>query len=734
MGNVKFYAGANVLSIDGSTTHNYTSIKLNGAELLHGENIKEALDGFVGGTVSAIVQDSDTVDLSGKGTSSDRIRGVISQPLAGENTRGISTISTSHESDDKDKAVAIGALNELRKLAIGYTLKTITVNGNPLDRNIQLTKSTFGLDDVNNTNDMEKSISDEQQTRLDGKSPSSHRHNAGGNFLPLGGLNTIGRLRYVTDKTQSHPQGAAVPNTLYSIATELSNIRNDATRKMPIDAFNIRKWEANGNIVVTNDWTLTFPADAVMFVNQKELKFSDRTVTINEVAGSRTWHAYVYVNGDFPEYQVVANRIIDPNYYYLGEFTSNGSSIVSPVAFDPATSFGDFRELEEHNASPAPHKLSPTPTPADIGLDKIRQNWYLFRNITPATPRAIMNEWDWFSGVPGLEITADNGVEMSYPISCVGGFYIPDNDATMFKQLNEYITDPNFVNSRGIGPWWTVDLEHGHGVYILLGQSNNNILVLATNTGRFHLLTYTSSGVATEWQSTLQLTNLPGYNWNGYGCAVGVHSGELIDNDGLTRKAKFIHFGGYSVGLDFVDITTMNISEFEPNRTVAGNLFDSASTEIKNKIIACFNSSILGLGIHADNTGFGATVHHIDFDIGDEGDAYVSAAAAVDINAAGRQYTVSVVTTTELDFTLPLPPGCSKYIVTNNLPDATLIDGIDIKVVNPRESIVIDPKLARYEGGAVYRGGYKIEADSSSGPLTRTWNRTIYMHAIKSFG
>ena len=323
---------------------------------------------------------------------------------------------------------------------------------------------------------------------------------------------------------------------------------------------------------------------------------------------------------------------------------------------------------------------------------------------------------------------------MSNSVSSVGGFYIPDNDTLLFKQLNEYIKDPNYVYSRGIGPWWTVDIDRGLGVYVLLGQSNNSILVLSTSTGYFHLLTYTNSGVATEWKSTHQLSNLPGYNWNGYGCAVGLHSGELIDNDGVTRKAKFVHFGGYSVCLEFVDITLMNISDFSPNRNVVANLFDDASTEIKNKIIACFNSSILGLGIHSNLDGFSSTIHHIDFDIGGEGDAYVSAAAAVDINAAGRQYTVSTITTEELDFTLPLPPGCSKYIVTNNLPDATLVDGIDIKVVNPRENIVIDPKQTRYEGGAVYRGGYKIESDGPTGPLTRTWDRTIYMHAIKSFG
>lgn len=720
MSTVTYKAGKNALQVIGSNTHNYTSLKFNGSDVLTGYDIEEALSGFVGGVAAIVKRNTASVSLYGKGTKSDPIYGDISINSATVDTVGITKIPAVINSA-KDTGVAIKAVNDLLQEVNGKALKSVTINGYTLDENIVLTRADFGLTAINNTADLDKPISIEQQQALDSKIEISHRHNVGGEYLPVGSKTTLGRLKLTADPAVSDPNTATTPKALKLISEKLSTVRTLASTKMPIDVMNVRKWEARGT-VTKDGWTLKLPPDAVIYANQQELKFSDYELAIAQVPNA-TFHLYAYVDGDFPEYIAVQTKLRDLKYYYIGEFTTNASGIANIPVWNPATSFGNFRELEEHLAAAKPHKLSPVPSPADIGLDKIRKNWYMYEHITPGVPRAVMG-WRG-KGLGEFTVSDDNGLAFSK----VNGYWsmngpIPCYDALFYASVKKYLKSDAVDEARATGCWWS--WKGDTAPRVVVGAVDNLSLELRLRDGKFVLM----EGSNEIYTSYLSLPTSM-MMWVGAGTVFSSLIGDIKFTD-VQRPARYIFLGTLAIILEKLSATEFNVhTALNGNIDNMGNLFSDATAEQMSKINSLFDSDKIGFSLESDGV-----LHDVDYEVGPNANGYVSALAAVDVKTGQKPYSITTIDSDQYITEIPLPPGYAEYFVTLNMPEER-VDGLDIKIegeVATGSSLHIQPKFQRYEYGIDLRAGYKIEADTNNGPLTRPWPKKINVHCIKSYG
>jgi hypothetical protein len=170
-------AAENMLTVHstGQATDDESCV-FNGFYLIHVGNMEDFVPPPEYEDTILHVKTSDTIHLSGRGIESSPLTGYVFYPIATLTSEGIFRLSHSIFSDSVKLASSEYAVGELKRLADKYVDDTVKVSGKRLNKDITLTKSDFGLGNVDNTAPNEKVASDAFKDAASEYAESDHKH------------------------------------------------------------------------------------------------------------------------------------------------------------------------------------------------------------------------------------------------------------------------------------------------------------------------------------------------------------------------------------------------------------------------------------------------------------------------------------------------------------------------------------------------------------------------------
>lgn len=189
-------AGSNVLEIrSNGVTINTDSLLYNGSVVIHTGNVKRLMVA-VNNTIYFIsVVDGANTRVTGNGTPSNPLTIDGNLPVASTSVRGETTI-TKTVNTNNSKAIASTELAKITAEVNTKLDKGVLLNGHPVKDSPTLTATDINLGEVDNTNDLEKPISDPQQSLLDTYAEGSHSHSSEDIYIPLASATQVGYGTY----------------------------------------------------------------------------------------------------------------------------------------------------------------------------------------------------------------------------------------------------------------------------------------------------------------------------------------------------------------------------------------------------------------------------------------------------------------------------------------------------------------------------------------------------------
>lgn len=438
---VYLQAGNNVLRVRSSgAALNNDYLTYNDKVVIHVGNLKQYLGTLNFGTVHVTVVNSATGAWTGIGTAADPLKLSPIIPDASTTVAGSAKLSVATNSTAENAFAVSKALADVMAGLTGYVPVTTTVNGYPLSANITLTKANFGLSLVDNTSDLAKPISTEQQAALDEKSPTDHTHSW--NTTSLTAMSTLeaGVAMLATTRTEVTYNKAAAPSLLkvafdyytsmYSVVhnTLLQRGSISMIHYIPdgiIDYPRVTQTATGGDIILDGNgdpvlengeytytpivlvdvqpdswWVVTLPAGR-LYANGMLYVVVPTTLDLEALFGTapanRTWYIHITADNDaIAKYSIETSILTDTkNRLYVGKLMSSATQ-VSTDTLTRRVSFGMFQELKDHiNATSGVH-VYPGDASALVGLDLV-ENYPLQHYAHQFSPLSIVKTWKHFS-------------------------------------------------------------------------------------------------------------------------------------------------------------------------------------------------------------------------------------------------------------------------------------------------------------------------------------------------
>jgi hypothetical protein len=272
--NVTMQAGNNVLEIVSTgNNYQYDTIKYNGHQLLHVENVREMLKKLGGTGMRVVSENTDTVDITGSSRPDNKLEAHAKYVTATLTKRGVIKLSDDPDSKSIATAPTPKVLYMLRERLGGRVKDSQTINGYPIRDGMSFDKTDIYLDKVDNTADKDKPISIKQQEYLDQFSKKGHVHDLKDMDMDVADEDTWGIFRIADDieevKTGST---AASPYVITQIDEQISNAEDSLRGLMPASAIDLSYWSAPSGIPYTG-FTFEIGSDCVFYKN--EIMYSD---------------------------------------------------------------------------------------------------------------------------------------------------------------------------------------------------------------------------------------------------------------------------------------------------------------------------------------------------------------------------------------------------------------------------------------------------------------------------
>ncbi|ANZ48753.1 virion structural protein [Erwinia phage vB_EamM_ChrisDB] len=228
---MEWKSGVNTLRIESSGTGlGMDKLTLNGKVLLTTNLLLEyQSDGSEGGSTDPDdnklwIQGRNGVSFTGKGSRLDPVKGTLTPPSASTTVKGIAKLKAG-PGTETNMAATPGSLTPYEGKASGYVPKTTMINSGAMDTGSRtLVKADIGLGNVDNTADMNKPISQEQQVDLDELSIKGHKHAWDDLLLPLASSSQKGIARYTSLEDGLAAQKGVAPNLLKALSDRLDII------------------------------------------------------------------------------------------------------------------------------------------------------------------------------------------------------------------------------------------------------------------------------------------------------------------------------------------------------------------------------------------------------------------------------------------------------------------------------------------------------------------------------
>ncbi|QVW28694.1 hypothetical protein pEaSNUABM8_00197 [Erwinia phage pEa_SNUABM_8] len=225
---MEWKSGVNTLRIESSgSALGMDKLTLNDRVLLTTNLLLEyQSDGSEGGNTDPDdnklwVQGRNGLSFTGKGSRADPVKGTLTPPVASTTVKGITKLKTG-PGPETNLASTPASLTPYEGKASGYVPKTTMINSGAMDTGSRtLVKADIGLGNVDNTKDLDKPISQEQQVDLDELSIKGHKHAWDELLLPLASNNQKGIARYTSLEDGLASQKGVAPNLLKALSDRL---------------------------------------------------------------------------------------------------------------------------------------------------------------------------------------------------------------------------------------------------------------------------------------------------------------------------------------------------------------------------------------------------------------------------------------------------------------------------------------------------------------------------------
>lgn len=266
---VVMQAGNNVLEITSTgDEYQYNTIKYNGHQLLHVENVREMLKKLGGTGMRIVAENTDSVDITGTSRPDDKLEAHAKYVTATLTKRGIIKLSDDPDSKSTATAPSPKVLYVLRERLEDKVKYSQTINGHPIRDGMTFDKSDIYLNNVDNTADKDKPISTKQQAYLDQFSKKGHVHDLNDMEMDKADEETWGIFR-IADNIDEDETGstAASPHVISQIDERIDDAEESLRGLMPASAIDLSYWAAPNGIPYTG-FTFEIGSDCEFYKNE----------------------------------------------------------------------------------------------------------------------------------------------------------------------------------------------------------------------------------------------------------------------------------------------------------------------------------------------------------------------------------------------------------------------------------------------------------------------------------
>lgn len=191
--------------------------------------------------------------FTGKGSKADPIKGTLTLPTASTTVKGVARLKKGPGTESTGYASTPDSLDAYEGKASDYVPKTTMLNSKPMNDTTdrKVTKAEIGLDKVDNTADIDKPFSTEQEYELSVLSAKDHKHAWADLPLPAATAMTKGIGTFTTNEAGLAAGRGVAPNVLKSLSERLDIVAaamKDVKTGVVVDfaALNTSTWIANG--------------------------------------------------------------------------------------------------------------------------------------------------------------------------------------------------------------------------------------------------------------------------------------------------------------------------------------------------------------------------------------------------------------------------------------------------------------------------------------------------------
>ena len=737
-GTAKLQSGKNVLTVASSGKNlSSSNLRFNNKVVITAQNVRSYLDAVDFDAVTVTVTDSDSIDLVGDGTSANPLKLNVKYTDATSSEPGVVQLTDSTTSSSTALAASAAAVADVISRLTGYVPSSRKINGHSLTASITLTKAELDLDNVDNTSDINKPISAQQQTLLNQYSDQVHTHQPSSVVFNQPTETDYGIAKLGTSVATASPTDAATPAMYGEVDAKISEALELLNGRLDADTVSLSFFDGNTTASVSANWTLNLTEGATYYAVKSEFTLSAASFNLALLYPGQyqntKFYLYVQNAGSSASY-FLSPELIESSEtrLHIGTLKTSLTGIVDATARS-TISFGQLRSLKEHATDPTAHGFN-TLTPASIGLGLLK-NYPMQHYSSPLSPLAIVDGWNDFSditdGTKNAWSVADNSssavanfLGLTNPGS---GKYYPENfwdmgvsKAAAGGRLSDYpdgtVAATALLDVTVQFPASIVNLAEGfEAVEVVLGVYGGQRLSLVyTNTsvaGEIKVVLYwgwkTSSQVQINEFAT-RLTN-------------------LSTTSSFRRWACLLVYGNSGSG-KFIDCT------LTPSTAVSGdNRVMSMTCRVTEAMMSApahlwaFKSGNVGVYVRGK---YKVSINFKCVSIPKTYNRYASVNAVTELQK--RLGGVKIISGTVADATnIPMIPGCSKIVGLTqpagwapiaSRPNVAMFQLV-CRYVRPSSTVVggIPPLLRDHVYAASY-GRYSYLRRSDPGKFTQTDN------------
>lgn len=419
----KWQAGKNILKATSEAGgYSKDNLKFNEKVVIHLGNIRQHLNGIDFGTVYLTTGSTESAILRGDGRAADPLRVDVKYPAATDEVKGVGIVATVY-GQSTTAFIAAKLLADLVRDLTGYVPTSRTINGHPLSADVTISPADVNLDQVDNTADLAKPISQLQQAELNRYAEANHTHAAEQLSLPIA-TDAAKGITYLYSNTISFDEGVVTPSALVPIMDSLIKQRALVDSALDADALPVVSLSFDATIQPKTPnpptgaadsvvWTVVIDSNQILYMNRNRYYNEQQEVNLREVVptgslANKLFYVYVTAASANAFQYVITDTYMKTSdtMLYAGEFTT-GAAGPGTHSLGEHQSFGMFRELLDHINDDKAH-MHDSNVKDKFGLALV-ENYPMAHAVSPLSAWSFVNDWrnvtqdalagGWFKGI-----------------------------------------------------------------------------------------------------------------------------------------------------------------------------------------------------------------------------------------------------------------------------------------------------------------------------------------------